>query len=164
MRAVHISVGYGQSTRSIVAYCNKQCQCSRVMDIPWFHHTPCGMASPWFSSCSIPFSPQDLLDGYHVSGTGQGTVKKIVLQPSSVLIFPCLQPWNMALLPAVPWLLPCHAQHLREFPDTSNSFSRFQQSSSSCSYILMSAVLLLAMQAALVWTTTVPLTWGGASG
>lgn len=90
-------------------------------------------------------------------------MKKIVLQPSSVLIFPCLQPWNMALLPAVPWLLPCHAQHLqhglREFPDTSNSSSRFQQSSSSCSYILMPAVLLL-----LVWTTTVPLTWGGASG
>lgn len=47
-----------------------------------------------------------------------------------------------------------------QLPDTSNSSSRFPQSPSSCTYILMPAVPL---QAALVWTTTVPPTWDGAS-
>lgn len=64
---------------------------------PGFTIPPCGMANPWLSSCSIPFSLQDLLDGHHLTGTEQGTVKKIALQPSSALIFPYLQPWHVAL-------------------------------------------------------------------
>lgn len=52
---------------------------------------------------------------------------------------------------------------LRELPDASNSSSRFQHFPASCFYILMPAILLLAMQAALEWTTTLPLTWDGAS-
>lgn len=68
----HIQWGTDSQHDQFMAYCNKQCQCSRVTDIPWSHHTPSGMASPWFSSCSIPFSPQGLLDGYHVAqGKGQ---------------------------------------------------------------------------------------------
>lgn len=86
------------------------------MDVPWFHHTPSGTANPWLSSCSIPFPPQDLLDGHRVTGTGQGTVKKTALQPSSALTFPRLQPWRVALLLAVPWLLRCHTQHLQHCP------------------------------------------------